>query len=458
VNEQVIAPGASRSPQYRVYGYRWVVLGVFMLANLAIQILWIGYATIISQAAGYYHVSHQLITLLAIVFMIAFIPLSLPAAWVIDTRGYRVAVGFGVVMMAVFGITRGLAGPNYTLALLSTIGIAIAQPFLLDSWTKLPANWFPASERATAVGLITLASMLGVAVGIALSGLLVNSMSIGTMQLMFGVIAAVSAVAFLAFTRERPATPPDPSGVEVRALMLEGLKHALTVKPFLIILGVAFVVMSVFNGVTSWVGDIILPRGFGAADASVLGSVMLIAGVIGAVVMSAFSDRQKRRIRFLVLALSLAVPSLVGVAFLSSAWLLYASGAALGFFVVSALPIGMQYAAEVTRPTPEGTSNGLVQLVGQCSAAYVWLMGVLRTSDGSFAVSLVLAAALMAVSAVVVSRLKDVPPAGQLAAGRGSLGEAAPLGAGATRPGVSSSSLGASTSGADEPSLREPAP
>ena len=105
--------------QYRVYGYRWVVLAVFMLVNFTIQILWISYATIISEASRYYGVSHQMITLLSMVFMIAFIPLSLPAAWVIDTRGFRVAVGFGVILMGVFGITRGLAEQKFDVTLVS---------------------------------------------------------------------------------------------------------------------------------------------------------------------------------------------------------------------------------------------------------------------------------------------------------------------------------------------------
>src|ERR1035437_5322519 len=163
---------------YRVYGYRWVVLAVFMLVNLAIQMLWISYAPITSLASKYYGVSSLAIGILAMTFMIAFIPLSLPAAWVIDTRGFRLAVGFGVVLMAVFGVARGLAGANYTLVLLSTIGIAIAQPFLLDAWTKVPANWFAQGERATAVGLVTLASMLGIAVGMVLTPILANAMSI----------------------------------------------------------------------------------------------------------------------------------------------------------------------------------------------------------------------------------------------------------------------------------------
>jgi MFS family permease len=442
---------------YRVYAYRWVVLGVVMLVNFVIQILWIGYGSIIADAATYYGVSHDLVTLLAMVFMLAFIPLSLPAAWAIDSRGFRVAVGFGVVMMGVFGVLRGLSGSDYTLVLLCTIGIAVAQPFLLNSWTKVPANWFAPGERATAVGLITLASMLGVGAGLALSPVLIGVMSIGAMQLVYGAVAAVSAVAFLALARERPATSPGPAGEEARALMLDGLKHAVTVKPFLVMLAATFIVIGVFNGVTSWIGDIVLPRGFGADDAGLLGLAMLVAGVVGAVVLSAMSDRQGKRIRYLVLTLVLAIPSLIGVAFASTDWLLYASSAALGFFIVGALPIGMQYAAEVTFPTPEGTSNGLVQLCGQCSVVFVYAMGPLRTESGSFAVSLVLMSVLLAASAVVVSRQRDAPPRAGVASGSpptvaarpavtesaashatgavtGALADAAPLGPDAPRP------------------------
>lgn len=74
-------------------------------------------------------------------------------------------------------------------------------------------------------------------------------------------------------------------------------------------------------------------------------------------------------------------------------------------------PIGMQYAAEITNPTPAGTSNGLVQLCGQVSVAYVYLMAALRTADGSYTVSLVLSAVLLALGVLVVSRLKDAPAA-----------------------------------------------
>ena len=157
--------------------------------------------------------------------------------------------------------------------------------------------------------------------------------------------------------------------------MLAGLKHALRVRPFLVILGVVFVVMGIFNGVTTWVGEIIKPRGFGSGDAGVLGAVMLVGGVFGAVVLSALSDRRRKRVRFMVLALVLAIPGVLGLAFATSIVVLFFGAAfVLGFFVVTVLPVGMQYAAEVTSPTPEGTSNGLVQLCGQSSVVFVYIM------------------------------------------------------------------------------------
>src|SRR5512143_2128660 len=250
------------SEQYKLYGYRWLVLAVFMFINLTIQILWITYAPITGPAAKFYGVSDLLIGLLAMSFMIAFIPLSIPVSWVIDTYGFRLAVSIGAVLMGVFGLLRGFAGASYMLVLWSTIGIAIAQPFLLNAWTKVPAQWFAIEERATAVGLVTLANLVGTALGMVLTPILTATISIPTVQLIYGGIAAFSSVLFIALARETPPTPPGPAGSEVRALMLDGLKHALTVKPFMLYLFVSFIGLGIFNGVTTWVERIVSPRGF----------------------------------------------------------------------------------------------------------------------------------------------------------------------------------------------------
>ncbi len=392
---------------FRLYGYRWVVLAVFMFINLTIQMLWIGYAPITGPAAKFYGVTDLQIGLLAMTFMIAFIPLSIPVSWAIDTYGFRLTVSIGAVLMGIFGIVRGLAGANYTLVLLSTIGVAIAQPFLLNAWTKVPAQWFSIEERATAVGLVTLANLVGTALGMVLTPVLTESMSIPSVELIYGGIAAFSAVLFLLLAREKPATPPCPPGQEVRALMLDGLKHALTVKPFWLYLFVSFIGMGIFNGITTWVENIIRPRGFTPTDAGTLGALMLVGGVLGAVAIPPFSDKQHKRKRYLLLGFILAIPGLIGLTFLTNLWLLFISAFVLGFFLVSTSPIGMQYAAEITQPTPEGTSNGLIQLFGQASVVFVYIMEALKAPNGAFTPALLLAIGLMLISAFIITRLKD---------------------------------------------------
>jgi MFS family permease len=395
---------------FRLYPYRWIVLAIFMFINLTMQMLWITYAPITNLAGAFYGVSDLKIGLLAMVFMIAFIPLSIPVSWALDTFGIRIAVGIGAVLMGIFGLVRGFAGQNYTLVLISTIGIAVAQPFLLNAWTKVPAQWFSIEERATAVGLVILANLIGTAIGMVLTPILVESMTIPNIQLLYGGIAAFSAILFLIFVREKPPTPPCPPGQEERALMLDGLKHALKIKAFWLYLFVQFIGMGIFNGLTTWVEAIIRPRGFSPTDAGTLGALMLVGGVIGAVVIPPFSDKQHKRQRYLLLGFILAIPGLVGLTYGTSLWILFVSAFIVGFFLIGTSPIGMQYAAEITQPTPEGTSNGLIQLFGQASVVFVYLMEALKNRDGAFTPALLLAIGLMVISVIIITQLKDPVP------------------------------------------------
>ena len=98
---------------------------------------------------------------------------------------------------------------------------------------------------------------------------------------------------------------------------------------------------------------------------------------------------------------------LLGLTFATTGWLLYVASFAVGFFLISVAPIGMEYSAEVTQPTPEGTSQGVVRLVGQCSVVIVYLMAALKSGNGTYTTSLLFCVGLLVVGAVVVGRLHD---------------------------------------------------
>ena len=133
------------------------------------------------------------------------------------------------------------------------------------------------------------------------------------------------------------------------------------------------------------------------------------AMILGALVIPSFSDRLRKRIPFIKIALAGATLGLVGIAFATSYWLLMVAGFVMGFFLLSSGPIGFQYGAEITFPTPEGTSNGLLLMMGQISGIiFIFGMDSFKSPQtGSMTLSLVVMIGLMAIGLVLSFFLKE---------------------------------------------------
>ena len=394
---------------FKIYGYRWVVLLAFMFVIAINQLLWITFAPITGSAATYYGVSDLSIGLLSMSFMIVYIVISIPASWVIDTYGIRVAVGIGAAITGIFGLLRGILAPDYTFVLMAQIGIAIGQPFILNAITTVAARWFPIQERATAAGLGSLAMYLGIVVALVLTPYLTIQSQISGMLLTYGIVSVFAAVVFFVFIKERPPTPPCPPDQEQRSLVFDGLKESLRMKDFVLLLVIFFVGLGVFNAVTTWIEDIVRPRGFSIVQAGNIGGLMIVGGIIGAVVIPLLSDHYRKRTPYLLLAVMGATLGLVGITFASSYWLLLVSAFIFGFFLLSAGPVGFQYGAEITHPAPEGTSNGLLLLMGQISGI-VFILGMdsfKSPETGSMTFPLIVLIGLMVLSLLFVTRLKE---------------------------------------------------
>jgi LPXTG-motif cell wall-anchored protein len=394
---------------FKVYKYRWVVLLAFMLVVAINQLLWITFAPITGDAAKFYGVSDLSIGLLSMSFMIVYLVVSIPASWVIDTYGIRVAVGIGAILTGIFGIMRGLTASSYTWVLVAQIGIAIGQPFILNAVTTVAARWFPVRERATASGLGSLAMYLGIFLGLILTPFLSARFQIGGMLMAYGAAAVVAAIVFFIFAKERPATPPCPPEMEVRSLVWDGLKKIFRQRDFILLLVIFFIGLGAFNAVTTWIEDILRPRGFSSAQAGIIGGLMILGGIVGALVIPTLSDHYRRRIPFIILALLGTALGLTGIALGASYWLLLVSAFVMGFFLLSAGPIGFQYGAEITYPTPEGTSNGLLILMGQISGiAFIFAMDAIKSPQtGSMTPSLFALIGLVVVSLALSLFLKE---------------------------------------------------
>lgn len=395
--------------EFKVYGYRWVMLVVYMFIVAMNQLLWITFAPITSEASHYYGVSELWIGILSMSFMVVFILFSIPASWIIDKYGIRIGVGIGALLTGLFGLTRAFAGTNFDLLLISQLGIGIGQPFLLNAITKLSARWFPISERATASGLGTLSMYIGILAGMIITPFLSLSSGIGGMLYIYGIISVIAALIFILFAKEAPPTVPCLQGQEERALVLDGFKIILHSRNFRWLMLIFFIGLGIFNSVTTWIEGILSPRHFTITQAGIVGGLMIAGGIVGAIIIPVVSDRYRKRVPFIRIALLGATLGLIGISYATSYSIILLSGAILGFFLLSSGPIGFQYGAEITYPASEGSSNGLLLMMGQISGiAFIFGMDFFKSNvDGSMSKPLLVLIGLMIISLMVSFRLKE---------------------------------------------------
>ncbi len=409
------APSAAKPAEvaYRAYRYRWVVLAVFFLITVVIEIQWLTFVPIAREAQAVYGfgINEGLyIDLLALIFLVMFIIVCIPASYVIDRYGVRVGIGIGAVLTGVFSLAKGLFAASYPMMVVCQVGLGVAQPFILNAVTKVAVNWFPLNERATAVGIGTLAQYVGfIVVSMVTPYLVVKSgdtYDLGGMLMTWGVFSAVISVLFLALMREKPATPPSSHGVEQRLLSRDGFRHIMGHRDMRIALALFFIGLGMFNAITTCIDRICEIKKLTTEQTGMIMGVMFIAGIVGALILPTLSDRFRKRKLFLVLGMALMIPGLAGMTVVESFGLMMASAAVMGFFLLGgAGPVGFQYAAEVSFPAPESLSQGMILLAGQVSG----ILFVVGMNVAGMIPFMVVFIVLAVINVFLAARLKESP-------------------------------------------------
>lgn len=388
--------------------YRWIVLFTIFPVIVATEMMWLTIAPISSMASEFYGVSSLQIDMLSVSYMMMFIVFSIPASWVVDRFGYRKSFLIGASLTAVFGTVRAVFANQFTMVLIAQFFIAVGQPFLLNISTKVPANWFPATERSTAAGILTMAQYVGFAVPMIVSPMIVANHSIPYLLKVFAMIAVIFSVIGIIFTREKPSIAPPGPMAPKEDLSLGSLKKLFKNKGYLMILSVCFISMGIFNAILTLTEAILTPHGITSAQAGIVGSVFVVAGVIGAVVLPIISDKTGKRKVFFLGAIGLLVPAYLGFTFLHSYGMLLAVAGLAGFMIMGVAPILFQHGSEMAYPIQEGTSLGMILLMGQISGAlFVYLFEVFKDISGTVTLPMLMIVALTAIELPIVARIEE---------------------------------------------------
>ncbi|MBA7516727.1 hypothetical protein ES705_08775 [subsurface metagenome] len=389
---------------FEVFSFRWVVLFLFILVGIINQVIWITFAPLTNESALFYETSDNLILLLAMIFMVVYIPVNYPASRLIDKLGLKWGTGIGVILTGVFGFLRAIA-PNYAWLLVFQIGCAIGQPFILNSFTKVATNWFPEKEKTLATGLGTLAVLLGAILGMLLTPIFYDlfNKNFTPVLYIYGGVALASMAFYLIFVKDKPPSPPNAYSDKTKIFEIKGTRNLFRNRDFILLFSLMFIGIGVFNAISSGV-DVL----FVFSDelyAGIIGGLLIIGGVFGAVILSALSDKFHKRKIFLIIAVTSSAFLVILFYFIENFIALCILSFVFGFLLISALPIALTYAAEITYPIPESTSNGWMMWAGQISGILL-ILGVMYLP--SVKTNFIIYAVLFAVGIVLTIFMKDI--------------------------------------------------
>lgn len=403
---------AAAMGEVRVLRRRWVMLALFSVTSMANAAHWIMYAIIADVATRYYGVSDMAINWTSIVFMAAYVPLVLPASWVIEKKGLRPAVLLGCSLMCAGSWLKvvSAAPDRFDIAFIGQTIIGVAQMFTLGLPGRLAAVWFGAKEVSFACAVGVFGNQLGIALGFLIPPAVVGdhadlaaiTADLKVLYYAFAIVPTVVLVLLVLFFENRPPVPPSLAQAALLKQQLHNgasangtvagqgedghgqgkgkahywhtIKQLMTNPSYVLLILSYGMNVGTFYAVSTLLNQIILSQfpkdKFPSAteDAGRVGLTMVLMGVLGSIAGGLVLDTWHKFKETTIVIYILAVIGMVAFTFSvgsGNMLLVYATAGFLGFCTTGYVPVGYEFGAELTYPHPESTSVGLLNAAGE---------------------------------------------------------------------------------------------
>ncbi|CAJ1078098.1 feline leukemia virus subgroup C receptor-related protein 2 isoform X3 [Xyrichtys novacula] len=368
----------------RLYKRRWLIVLLFSSYSLCNSYQWIQYGIINNIFMKFYNVDAFTIDWMSMIYMLTYIPFIFPVTWLLDKKGLRViALVATALNCAGTWIKVASVRPNlFAVTFLGQFCCSCAQVFILGMPSRIASVWFGSEEVSTACSIGVFGNQLGIAIGFLVPPILVPNVDnldelADHIRVMFYITAGVATLLFILVVfvfQERPKLPPTQAQATARLIPPEQYSYTASIlrllrnKPFILLIITYGLNVGCFYAVGTLLNRMIIDHYPGEeVNAGRIGLTIVIAGMVGSLICGIWLDKTKtyKQTTLVVYFMSL-VGMIVYAATLSLGhlWVVFITAGALGFFMTGYLPLGFEFAVELTYPESEGTSSGLLN----CSA------------------------------------------------------------------------------------------
>ncbi|NXE47526.1 FLVC1 protein, partial [Casuarius casuarius] len=390
---EAMLPAGGGRVETRLSLRRLAVLAVFSSYSLVNAFQWIQYSILSNVFVRFYGVSFAHIDWLSMVYMVAYVPLILPATWLLDARGLRLTalLGAGLNALGAWLKCGSLAPGRYAVTMAAQGVCAVAQVFILGLPSRVAAVWFGPAEVSTACAVAennfwfsSLALQLGTAIGFLLPPVLVPNtpddidLMAHNISIMFYGTAIVSTLLFFltgVVFEEKPKYPPSHSQAVLQTVPPEDYSYKQSIInlfkniPFVLLLISYGIMTGAFYSVSTLLNQMIVTHYEGEeVNAGRIGLTLVVAGMVGSIICGLWLDYTKTYKQTTLIVYILSFIGMVVFTFtldLGYLIVVFVTGGVLGFFMTGYLPLGFEFAVEITYPESEGTSSGLLNASAQ---------------------------------------------------------------------------------------------
>ncbi|XP_049541795.1 feline leukemia virus subgroup C receptor-related protein 2 [Anopheles darlingi] len=417
--------------EFRMYKRRWLVLALFVMYSASNALQWIQYSIIANIVQRYYNITSTWVDWTSMIFMILYIPLIFPASWILDKMGLRIAAIAGVLGTCLGAWVKcfSVSPELFWVGFIGQSIVAASQVFILSLPAKVAAVWFGPDQVSSACSIGVFGNQLGIAVGFLVPPMLVEnhddiSLIGDDLRLMFYIVAgftSVLVVLVIFFFKAAPPTPPSAAQEATKtpnplqsSPFLHSIKRLMLNRNYVLLLISYGMNVGVFYAISTLLNQIVLTHYPGhEVDAGRIGVCIVFAGMLGSVACGIVLDKTHR---FKETTLAVYVFTMIGMwiyTFTLSVGhiaVVYVTSSLLGFFMTGYLPVGFEFAAELTYPEPEGTSTGLLNAAAQVfGITFTMLYSELLNTSGDIVANVTMAVMLLVgsvVTAVIRSDLR----------------------------------------------------
>lgn len=270
--------------------------------------------------------------------------------WLSDKKGFSVSISISLLVSAVFVALMGVAGNYYLImlfAVIAALGHACFHPTALSLVNRLCIQ----ENRGRITSFFVVGGNFGYAIGPVLAGALV--FWLGLPGLLFLVLPALVMVVALKYL-----LPGGIAGACVsHARPVPQNDQKASRKPFVILMGASILrAWAVFAAIT-FLPTFLVTRGYDLVTASLIMTMMLLAGVAGQVMGGYVSDRIGRK-EFMIFGLAGALPFFY-LFFASSGIVSVITLLIFGFFLWSTFAVAVAMSHELL-PHNVGFASGMM--------------------------------------------------------------------------------------------------